>query len=818
LRSQLKPTSLHEFRGDSLEANIENGRLHEDAGVQTLYGNELNNILEANSFGSTLFGQDGNDKLYGGVGKDRLYGGIGSDNLVGGSDDDLLDGGEDNDADTLSGGAGFDTYVVSNNDIVNDADDQGQVTLDGTVLKGGNYADTSTSGVLHYRSTDGGIDYWWDTSAHTLQVTRSASTITIQNFNPQGSTLLGQTTYHSGLGIDLTNKMSDPSVMLLDDQPHSLTLSKASIVFSGGGDDVIRGSTGNDFISGGAGNDTLKGDYGNDVLHGDGGNDVLDGGYGADTLVGGDGNDVLGGTMADEIYGNSSSWDRNYHTGWVYDGSTGSYFDPNGTLGNSYTGGPGNDTLNGTDGTDTYYFSRGDGQDILNERFGPAVDRLVFGTGITAADVSVTRDGLNLVLHITGGDQVTVTNWYATTDVNAYKLERVEFADGTVWLGQDLTNAGLTVLGTAAADRLTGIDQFNNTLNGGAGDDALTGGNMADTLIGGTGNDALKGNSGNDVLYGNDGNDSLDGGFGYDNLVGGAGDDTLGGTMADDIFGSSGVYDVNYRTGYLYDSKRGYYFDPSLTIGNSYEGGQGNDTLNGTDGADTYYFNLGDGQDQILERFGTATDRLVFGAGINPADVNVTRTGNNLVLGLATGEKVTVVDWYASPYAFDFKLERVEFADGTVWTSDALTTRGLTVTGTVGNDSLTGLAGFSNILFGGAGDDVLRGSYRADTLTGGAGNDTLYGDAGNDTFVYAQGDGYDTVYDTDGTDVIDMSQVAPELVHLWHRGNDLYVQVGNGSDGMLVKNQFSTSTSVIETLLIGVNSYSADQIAAMAQF
>ena len=60
----------------------------------------------------------------------------------------------------------------------------------------------------------------------------------------------------------------------------------------------------------------------------------------------------------------------------------------------------------------------------------------------------------------------------------------------------------------------------------------------------------------------------------------------------------------------------------------------------------------------------------------------------------------------------------------------------------------------ANSIVGGKGADTLYGATGNDTLTGGAGNDTLYGDAGNDTFIYALGDGKDTVFDYQTGDML----------------------------------------------------------------
>ena len=44
-----------------------------------------------------------------------------------------------------------------------------------------------------------------------------------------------------------------------------------------------------------------------------------------------------------------------------------------------------------------------------------------------------------------------------------------------------------------------------------------------------------------------------------------------------------------------------------------------------------------------------------------------------------------------------------------------------------------------------AGDDVINGFNTDDTIRGGAGNDTLNGGGGQDTYIYARGDGNDTI-------------------------------------------------------------------------
>uniref|UniRef100_UPI0012E06BE1 calcium-binding protein n=1 Tax=Pseudomonas sp. ML96 TaxID=1523503 RepID=UPI0012E06BE1 len=89
------------------------------------------------------------------------------------------------------------------------------------------------------------------------------------------------------------------------------------------GGDFLEGAGGNDYLYGGAGNDWLNGGEGSDRLYGENGNDQLRGADGSDHLYGGNGNDIL-------------------------------------------DGGAGNDSLSGDAGSDVYRFSRGWGQDTIN--------------------------------------------------------------------------------------------------------------------------------------------------------------------------------------------------------------------------------------------------------------------------------------------------------------------------------------------------------------------------------------------------------------------------------------------------------------------
>jgi len=62
----------------------------------------------------------------------------------------------------------------------------------------------------------------------------------------------------------------------------------------------------------------------------------------------------------------------------------------------------------------------------------------------------------------------------------------------------------------------------------------------------------------------------------------------------------------------------------------------------------------------------------------------------------------------------------------------------------VGDDSIVSVMGSMG------GNDALKGTETNDLIIGGTGNDILQGGAGSDTYVYASGDGNDTIDDSDG--------------------------------------------------------------------
>ena len=135
----------------------------------------------------------------------------------------------------------------------------------------------------------------------------------------------------------------------------------------------------------------------------------------------------------------------------------------------------------------------------------------------------------SLELSIVGTtDRITVRGMYDYDNpANSYNpVQRIEFADGTVWGLPEIS--ARTLLGTSGADVLRGTVAVD-VINGGLGNDTLSGGAGDDTIYGGDGADTLTGDSGKDVLDGGSGDDVLQGGLGGDtySVARGSGSDTL---------------------------------------------------------------------------------------------------------------------------------------------------------------------------------------------------------------------------------------------------------------------------------------------------
>ncbi len=128
---------------DWMFGELGNDRLEGGEGNDTLFGGKGKDILQGGNGDDWMFGGDDNDELDGGIGQDLLHGGSGTDTLRAGVGDDFLDGGKGKDKlfgdagndlfrlgaeggdddDTYTGGAGRDTYLITDkidDDVIGD--------------------------------------------------------------------------------------------------------------------------------------------------------------------------------------------------------------------------------------------------------------------------------------------------------------------------------------------------------------------------------------------------------------------------------------------------------------------------------------------------------------------------------------------------------------------------------------------------------------------------------------------------------------------------------------------------------------------------
>ena len=353
-------------------------------------GTDGNDTLYALARAPNLSGGAGNDTLHGdananildgGAGNDTLYGGAGNDTLYGGAGNDRLEGQDGNDL--LFGGEGNDSLYGGN----------GNDTLDGGA--GDDYLDGGLGNDTYIISRYGGRDTIYDNDS-------TAGNVDTARFIDVDSTEVNEL---RKVGNDLEIFFAETSVVIKDYFSNGncrierMEFADGVVVQNMAGlyaRLALNCSDAADTINlGGLTSSVMFYGYGgNDKITVGAGDDLLDGGAGNDSLYAGAGNDIL-------------------------------------------IGGKGNDYLEGGTGNDTYRFARGDGQDTIYDVDTTAgnKDVIEFAEGINPEDVLVVRSGNNLIFKLAGTtDQITVSSYFVG---QAYAVEEVHFANGTVWGQQD---------------------------------------------------------------------------------------------------------------------------------------------------------------------------------------------------------------------------------------------------------------------------------------------------------------------------------------------------------------------------------------------
>jgi Ca2+-binding RTX toxin-like protein len=703
---------------------VENLVLTGNAGISG-FGNDLNNTLIGNGAANFLEGGQGIDDLSGGAGNDTLAGGGG--------------------VDWMSGGAGADVFL---------------------------FAETPGEGNLNLiRDFGSGSD--------VLQLDGAW----IWNLGPSGRFAAGDDRFHSGPGATSAHDVGDRIIFDMSNgwlyfdadgtgdtwQPvHFATLQVGAplaatdiIVVNGSpatgtnqtgtagndnmvgtpGDDGMEALAGNDTVDGLAGDDLLIGNEGHDLLIGGMDNDVLEGRSGDDTLLGGQGFDVL----------------RGYEGNDVLDGGTGE------------------DWLYSGPGADRMLFTQAPGEANLKRilEFTSGMDKLVLDTGAmpelgALGDFATGDERFYAAVGASSGHDATDRLIYNTSNSSLYydsdgsgsaAAQRI----ASFVIDTPLSATDFTVVAATGGTHRVGTNG-NDSLAGTAGHDTLEGLDGNDTLAGLAGNDSLVGNRGSDVLSGGDGDDTLDGAAGFDNrafeqdfaadtIDGGFGNDVYY-VQADDVLSDPGGLDSVYTDAWecilgaglenlSYDpfewsDGEGIFIDYTgnslgnvITVGGLWinsgsvlDGGDGNDTLQGSGGDITYRFSAGSGNygnDVIVGSDGTldfadARSSIVAnlggsvtGGGIGGSG-SVTFENMDNAIGGAHDDHII-----ASPGGFDNSQPAY-------------------IRGGGGNDTLEGGLGPAYALYGEDGNDRLTTQF-ADTLVGGSGSDEFVFLNPNDSVV-----------------------------------------------------------------------------------
>lgn len=309
-------------------------------GDDSMVGGSGNDNFHGNNGNDTLSGGNGKNWLTGGNGNDSLTGGNGNDSLEGGFGSDLIDAGagsdhiklycDSSDADTVSGGAGPDTFLFSStcqgSTTITDfaAGTDGDVFDLSTLLSNssgyasGNPFDASlgylrlgqsaADAVLQWdRDGNTGSDHVWQTLAILQNL--NASNLTADNFSPATTpgAVLAFNLIQGSAGSDSLDGAGEPD--FFEGRPgddRSSCWAGNDTLAGGDGNDWLHGNMGDDHVMGGAGSDTVMGGKDADFVAGGEGNDLVRGGMDNDMLHGGGGNDtLLAGKGADQLFGDA---------------------------------------------------------------------------------------------------------------------------------------------------------------------------------------------------------------------------------------------------------------------------------------------------------------------------------------------------------------------------------------------------------------------------------------------------------------------------------------------------------------------------------
>jgi trimeric autotransporter adhesin len=716
-------------------------------------------------------------------------------NATGNNLDNIIEG--DEEANTLTGGAGDDTYVIR--DLLGATNPFGASVVD-TIIE----TDATAVG-------DGGNDTIMFTPIKTSTLPFFLPDESVATNQVENLTLGGKLAYN-GVGNDLDNILTGNSAANifdggLGDDIYVLTSTDKIMVWNGaifvagidaGGVDTVeanftytiaaRTDLENITLTGTT-NINAIGNVNSNFLIGNAANNTLDSGVAgaADTFFGYNGNDVYiinnsssvvfdqftlrGDTLASldsgtDLIKSSVSYDCSTYaievenltlTGTSAINGTGNTFN-NVITGNAAVNvldsGGGDDTLNGGLGADTMI---GSGNDvfIVDNDLDKINETSIGGSG-TAKATLLTGHTYDMSVQATNVETLLLMG---SVSFNGY--------------GNNLSN---TITGNTGVNVLHGFDGVDVITSGGGndnifgdnGDDTLIGGVSNDTLHGGDGVDSLSGGGGVDTLYGDDGDDSMVGGGHTDTLIGGNGNDIYNMLDIQDIIQENGTVNstADVVVAYVSFSIAGANTLENLTLvsGTIGIGNDVNNVIGGNGGTNT--LSAGAGSDTIFG--GGGHDTMDGGSGV---DTMTGAAGNDTFI-VDNSNDVAIAADPPGPYGSDTVRSSADY-DMSVNATKVIS---LVLTGS----AITGT--------GNAESNTITGNGSVNTLIGLDGNDAFVMDNTSDTIVEAVAGGQDIVYASVSFDLSVGPYDTQEIENITLTGINSINATGNDLNNILTGN------------------------------
>ena len=264
-----------------------------NSNANVIYSGSGSDMLKGGRGKDTIYSGNGNDSLYGDADNDKLFGEIGNDTLIGGKGNDTISGGNGDDVFYYSNGDGSD--VITDYTYGQDIIKLGSGSVSQYYVKNGKDAILKIgSGKITLKNHGYNKITYVDTDKTTITCGGPINGLTFNKTDISKATAVTITSDYNGSIYDAA--FSSIVTINASNRTNAVEIAgniKNNKILGGSNSDVLHGGNGKDSIYGNSGNDSIYGDDGNDKLYGEAGDDTLIGSKGNDTLTGGNGSDVF---------------------------------------------------------------------------------------------------------------------------------------------------------------------------------------------------------------------------------------------------------------------------------------------------------------------------------------------------------------------------------------------------------------------------------------------------------------------------------------------------------------------------------------------